>query len=53
MTLIFTVLIFLGFMLMLAIGIIFSRKSIKSSCCGAADLAKDKASCDKVTKQTE
>ncbi|CZF82850.1 hypothetical protein GCE9029_03479 [Grimontia celer] len=45
MTLVLTVIVFLTCVVLLAIGVVFSRKPIKSSCCASSELDKDKASC--------
>ncbi|CZF86167.1 hypothetical protein GMA8713_04200 [Grimontia marina] len=45
MTLGLTMIIFLACIVLLAIGVVFSRKPIKSICCASSELDKDKSSC--------
>ncbi|USH04568.1 hypothetical protein K6Q96_22870 [Grimontia kaedaensis] len=45
MTLVLTVIVFITCIVLLAIGVVFSRKPIKSSCCASSELDKDKAAC--------
>ncbi|NGN99826.1 hypothetical protein G5S52_19960 [Grimontia sp. S25] len=53
MTLVLTVIIFLVCIVLLAIGVVFSRKPIKSSCCASSELDKDKPSCAVTPRDTE